>query len=824
MPTTTFAQLLKQQRKKLGLTQEQLAREVSVVKMTITMYESGRRYPEPGIAEHLAALFYPSEDEAAARSDFITLARRPHATFCNVPMMFTPLIGRDKEIANLIKLLEQKRVPIITVKGPPGIGKTHLASEAAVALRNSFSEGIYFVDLAAAREAEHVVDSIAQVLSRNEAPMASLERSIGSTSAIDISSVESPQQLMSRLLPTGRVLLLLDGLDYVDTRAVEQLLLALVHEHQALKVLVTSRRALQIRGEHIFEAPALPCLSPACNISRDQAANNGAVELFVTNAKTTKPDFTLTDTNYKDVVAICDALGGLPLAIELMAKQSGVYSPHDVWNRLLPEMHADLSKAFDVVYSLLTCYGQALFRRLGVFVESCSLETITAVSRDIFTAHGIEQDSSSAQVSLEATLKALIDHSLLQRTGETDESRYTMLKIIRTYAYKRLAMCDETIDVQRSLTTYYLEFIKTISHDQQGFQRLALDEPNLQAAMRWAMDRGDVETAAQLCDTLVVFWQQRGAWNKGRAWLEEILQHADRLSKPLYGRVLRHAGLMARRQGDYLQAQELFKHYLSLCREAEDERNAAFTLNLMGLIAAHQGDYEQAEAYYEESLKGWAKLGSLPNIAAVKGNLASLASIQGAYDRASKLHKEARDIRMKINDTKGVIRSLCNEGIIKLHQGDYDVAQVYFESSLKQMNGLLDPYLLATILCNLGFSLLAQDKIQDAVARFRESLSLYKDLGDQRGIAYGIEGCASVAALQQQTERAARLFGAADALREHIAAPRPHVDTALYDLFLAKGQILRDVPAYIVALDIGRCLSLEQAIVEALGDGPFLRI
>lgn len=835
MPVNAFGVLLKTQRKKLGMTQEQLAIRVHVSPMSIAMYETGRRYPSADVATGLAKLLYTHD--TAGQEAFLKRAHRPRSLAYVVPTVLTPFIGREELLADLMTRLLRRDTHLLTMKGPPGIGKTRLSIELATRLQGTFVDGMYFVPLAAARDPDAVLEAIAQVIHRHSHSAASV--------TADPTRDESLEQTVVRLLPHGSVLLILDGIDQVNMVALGECLLQLLHERPTLKVLITSRRTLQRRGESVVNVPPLAYPEPTTRTSFAEAMLYSAVQLFVECVQETKPDFTLNDANIHDVLSICATLNGLPLALELAAAQYTLFSLEDVRTRLIYGLHErllayrphgrsqpnTLRTALDGIYTGLQPEAQGLFQRLSLFTDGFSLEDVAAISSDIFavpahTPHEAALDQPFATISDACldTLQTLIGHSLLQRIG-TDETRYMMLEVIRVYGYSQLEAQGEATAAHTRIGTHYLAIARSAAQQsdrtqrEQWFKRLDRDVANIHAALEWAITTGDIEGAAWLCDALARFWHQRGYWHKGRVWLKVVLDQHASLSVAAYTCLLRHAGTMARRQGDYQEAHALFTRYLTRDDTAHEPLSTAYVLNQLGMIAAHQEHYADAQQYYERSLALWTQCESQTNIAAVQSNLASLALIQGAYDRALQLYALVRTIRSDAGDLKGVGYSLCNMGMAAFHQGHLKVAQQYFVASLSTARDLDDAYLRATSCCNLGFSLLAQGDLHQAAALFRESIPLYQELGDQRGIAYGLEGMAIVTAYRT-TERSGRLFGAAGALRKRINAPLPQVDQSLYERLLNQTGLRRDDPSYKAALDIGYVLTLEQTIEEAFADGP----
>lgn len=803
MPTASpFGDMLRKLRRASRLTQELLAERADFSPIYITLLEGGKRLPPLQTVDRLAEALGASEEE---RATLRRLAAAREGPLHNLPPTLTPCLGREAQLAEAEGLLRSASVRLLTIKGAPGIGKTRLASELAIRLRDYFFDGVVFVDLTDARDLDQLLALIVQT------------RGVGI--ARGLSATTPPAERLVQALYGRRILLILDNLEQVADSGPH--LLSVLSVCPDLKLLVTSRHQLQVSGERLFVLGSLPLPDPSERLTVAAARASPAVALFEARAREANPSFRLSAANCADVVAVCAALGGLPLAIRLAAVRVSTLTLPALRERLarpldvltmgpsdLPARQQTLERALTWSYELLTPAEQSLFRRLGVFVGSFSLAAVEAIRESVPGPSHLD------------TLTALVAHSLVERVDDgTDAPRYALLKVIGDFAAALLRSDPAEQHVRDLHADFYLAMVDLpVREPPHPDLRVEDHYPNLLAALDRLSRSAAGEPAARLCAALLPFWNKRCLWGEARHWIERSLSQEAPLPAELYRTLLRHGGLIARRQGDYQRAEELFIRFLELCRTRDDRQGSAYAQNQLGLVATHRGAYAQAHDHFVQSLANWQELGSERNVIAVLGNQASLADTQGAYDEAIARHNEVLALRSERGDTVGVARTLCNLGMATLHSGDFAGAAALFARSLTLAEDLGHLKLQTVDRCNLGLSRAAQGDAAEAAHHLRTSLSAYVEMGDQRGIAYALEGCACAAALGAEPERAARLLGAAAALREHVAAPLPQADQQLYDPLIAPARATLTAPAFEAAWAVGRRLSVAAAIAEALAD------
>jgi predicted ATPase len=538
----------------------------------------------------------------------------------NLPAQPTVLIGREQEIAAACGTLRRPDVRLLTLSGPGGTGKTRLALQVAAELLDDFEDGVYFVMLAPIRDPVLVLSAIVQTLGIRE------------------SSGRAQAESLKDYLREKRLLLLLDNFEQVVAAA--PLVAELLAVAPRLKVLVTSRAALHLSGEREVAVPPLALPDRTRLPSLDRLTQYEAVRLFIERAQAVKADFAVTNDNAPAIAEICYQLDGLPLAIELAAARIKLFPPQALLARLgnrlklltggardLPQRQQTIRDTIAWSYDLLDAGEQALFARLGVFVGGWTLESTEAVCN----ADG------DLSVEIMDGVAALVDQSLVrQNEGPDGEPRFTMLETIHEYALERLAGSGEIDVVWRRHAEYFLALAEAAEphlrrHEQIAWlDRLEREHDNLQAALRWSLNRGEGETATQLAVALYEFWNVRHV-SETRRWFEEILSRADMMSPTL---LRAKALLTAGRVSDsYADQRTRFEESLAISQALDDKRGIADALHFLGNVTARQGDREGALARYEESLAIYRELGDKAGIAATLVSQAHLAFLQGEYER-----------------------------------------------------------------------------------------------------------------------------------------------------------------------------------------------
>jgi predicted ATPase len=739
-------------------------------------------------------------------------------------------------------------VRLLTITGPGGIGKTRLSLDVAANLLDGFPDGVYFVSLAAVRDAALVIPTIAQTLGIKEV------------------AGQKPRDTLISFLRSKRLLLLLDNFEQVIAAAV--VVADLLAACAQVKALVTSRAAVHVRGEHEWSVGPLSLPAPDDLGDRTALAQSAAVQLFVQRAVAVRPDFVLTATNSAAVAAICIRLDGLPLAIELAAARVRVLLPATLLARLerrlplltdgaydLPARQQTMRGAIDWSHDLLAADEQLLFRYLAVFAGGCSLEAAEVIGGSLPTG----------PTDTLAALASLVEKSLMRAETRADTERFTMLETVREFGLERLAASGETDSAQRQHATYFVTFAEAVEPELTGagqalwLTRLEIEHDNLRVAFQWAYEHGETAIGLRLAGALWRFWMQHGHATEGRVWLERFLAVAASTDRAgmgsVWAKAVFAAGVLMTEQGDYARAKTLIGENLPLVRELGEKRYVAALVNALGAIAEYQAEYEQATAYFTESLALQREMGSDHGAAVALNNLGNLARRYGAYPRAMSYYEESLTLKRTLGDKRGLGMTLSNMAAAARDQGHYARSAALLEESIALHREIDDKPGLAYALNNLGDVARDQGDPTRAALLYEESLSLFREQGDQSsvalvlknlgdvarithdvvqattlyvqsvmryraasntlGIAECIESLALIATMQAQWERGARLFSAAAALRQTIGAPLPFVDRSNIEDATTRIRDAIAPAAWEAAWEAGQALSLEQAIAEA---------
>ena len=765
-----------------------------------------------------------------------------------LPALLTPLIGRERDAEAVCTLLARPDVRLVTLVGAGGIGKTRLSLEVATQILERFADGVCFVPLAPIRDPDLVVPAIAHALGIRE------------------SGAQPLFEQMQEALRTRHLLLLLDNVEQVVTAAQE--LEELLGACPRLKLLVTSRAVLHLQGEHVFPVPVLALPDLAQLPEGEGLLQFAAIALFLQRAQAMLPTFQLTSANARAVAEICVRLDGLPLALELAAARIRLLPPQALLARLsqrlavltsgprtLPERQQTLRNTLKWSYDLLDAQEQQLFRRLSVFVGGWALEAAEAMGN-------LGQESDSDGMSLLDGVASLLEKSLLLQVEQGgEEPRLIMLETAREYGLECLTANGEMEAVRQAHATYYLALAESERGGSQQqavwLERLEREHDNLRAAMWWFLEQGEAgqsyEMALRLGGALRRFWLVHGHWSEGQRFLRRALAGSEGVTVSVRVKALSAAAHLALKQVDYDQGKALAEESLVLYRELGDTAGIALSLYLLGSITWLKGTYAVARSLTEESLALWREVGDQENAAWSLFNLAIMAIEQGEYSRGHTLFEETLRMHRELGNKRGIAASLLRLAwVIYYSQGEPATERSLLEEGLALFRELGDKENIADSLNTLGWVVLqqgetaiAQSLAEESVVLFREmgtrigiaesllllarvttfqgnhaaartlyeeSLALCRGEGDKWDIASGLEGLASVVAAQGEQAWAARLWGAAEALRETISAPLPPVFRAEHERAVAATRLQLSEQVFAAAWAEGRTMTPEQAL------------
>ena len=767
----------------------------------------------------------------------------------NLPRQLTSFVGREREMAEVIRLLGTTY--LLTLTGVGGAGKTRLALQVAAEITEEYPDGVWLVELAALSDPDHVPQAVASALGVREVP---------------------GRPLLSTLLDylqRKKLLLILDNCEHLIA-ACARLAEAILRAGRNLRILATSREALNIPGEVAWRVPSLLLPEFRDLPPLEELTGFEPVRLFIERATAAQPSFTLTRENAASVAKLCRRLDGIPLAIELAAARVSAMTVEQIAARLddrfrllgranrssIPR-HQTLRAVMDWGYQLLTEQEQRVFRRLSVFMGGWSLEAAEAVC----SGEGIEA------FDILDLLTQLVFKSLAVMDEQKGDIRYRALETVRQYGLDKLRESGEADMIHRRHRDHFLGLAEQanpeLTRENQGLwlDRLEREHDNLGAALAWSQAIGEAEGALRLATALSRFWAVRGHFEEGRKSLTGILSQPDAATPTaVRAQALSAAARLAWRQGDHVQARTFYEESMTIQRALGNQLGVAYALNNLGLVARERGEYATARALTEESLEVRRKVGDGLGVAHALNNLGLIAREQGEYATARALTEESLAIQQQMGDKLGMAYAFNNLGLVAAAEGEYAQARSFYEKSLAlsrevgdkggiisyalnnlgnvaylqgdhaAARALLEESLAikrelgdksgaAFTLNILGHVVLEQGKHALAASLLVESLGIRRDLEDKLGIAECLEGLAGLAGAHGQHERAARLFGAAEALRGTINAPLPPSGRLAHDRSVSSTREALGETAFNAEWAKGRRQTLEQAIEFGLSAG-----
>lgn len=732
-----FGTKLKAHREAAGFTQEELATIAGLSVKAVSALERGeRRRPHVDTVRVLcAALDLTGE----TRDAFVASARAPahnagieQLRGIALPAALTVILGRDADLQTLRGWLADPAVRLITLTGPGGAGKTRLALELAHTVAAGGATRVTFVQLAAARNAAFVGSAIAEALGLADVTARELSR-------------------RARIACGDQsTLLLLDNFEQVLDAA--SLVADLLTSVPSLRVLVTSRAPLRVRGEREYAVGPLALEGTPDAMPSTTLADAPAVRLFLERVREVRPDFRLTLGNGPIVAEICRRLDGLPLALELAAPWLKVLTPEDLLGRLaqdvlltgvrrrdLPERQQTMNATIAWSYELLAPNEQLLFRRLAALSGRFPIEAATAV------LGGGQNSSDASHAALEAAA-GLIDKSLLLRAETSTESRplFQMLQTVRAYAGLELTASGERHDALEGLATYCMNEASLAANGLIGpaqaewLDRVRDDLDDYRGALAWLIERGRAGEASEIASHLMWFWVIRGHTVEGLRWYEQIL-NLPSLPSAAAPRVLVAGAAMSYVQGELESARTALTHALALARAGNDVEMMAQSEIVLGHVERSAGNFDAARERFARCLAHFQALAVPWATGNALAGMAAIALATGDTREAERLVDEATS-------------SLQHAGPWFLHLG------LYVRAILAVRRGEPD----------------------DAIAVMRESLKYVQDLRDKFAFVYALVPLAAAAVLRGDDAWGARILGVRDAITERTGTIV--VDKSVHDL------------------------------------------
>jgi predicted ATPase/DNA-binding CsgD family transcriptional regulator len=722
-----------------------------------------------------------------------------------LPAQLTSFIARDRELAEIQRLLSTAR--LLTITGAGGCGKTRLAVQAATLLGASFADGARLVSLSAISDATLLIPTIAQALALAESPDQLLFESLKS------------------FLRDRHLLLVLDNFEQVIAAA--PLLTEILSACDQVRMLVTSREALRVRGEQEF--PLAPLALFTSTLPHDQVdvgamAQCPSIALFVERAQATQPDFRLTADNATVVADLCARLDGLPLALELAASRIKLLPPRALLARLqasslalltsgardLPARQQTLRATVQWSYDLLTPQEQRTFRILSAFVGGCTLEAVAHVSGE------------PASEAILERMASLLNKSLALQTERDGEPRLEMLQTIRAFGLELLTRQQEHEAIQRAQAAFYTSLAEAAEPHLAGreqrawFNQLGCEQENLRAALRWGCDQKDGNVILRLTGALWQYWFLRGQWSEGRRWLDEALAlapHAEG-TLALRAKALYAAARLMLYQNDPAQARALCERSVTLYRALGDQVGLLTALLHLCRILDYQEDAEPMRARAQEALTLAEALPDGASKAQAYTELSLLASDSAHPEMVTRYLAESERIYRALDHPSGLAETLIISAVVATAQGDTARVERLYEEAARLVEEVEDHHLKMIVLSQRMISDWRKGDYAAARRQFEHLIAVEASSGKS---SIFLEVLAAIVHGQGLSMWAARLFGLADTLARsgQSLGPRKRVTRQFAtDVAATRAEVgarLGD-NAFAEALAYGRTMSVEDIL------------
>ncbi|MFN8662956.1 MAG: tetratricopeptide repeat protein [Thermomicrobiales bacterium] len=724
-----------------------------------------------------------------------------------LPVPLSPLVGRQAELASVDMLLRTTSTRLVTITGPGGVGKTRFTLEMAHELNEHFASGCCWISLASVEDATGVAAALVSALD------------------IQISLDQSAVSALCAHFAQRDTLLVIDNFEQVIEAA--PLLTEILQACSSLRIIVTSRSLLNISGEHLV---ALGPLDVPEEVASPGAVYDlhrfSAVRLFLERAAAATGSFVLTPENAGDVVTICRALDGLPLALELAAARLRHLPLAVIVARLedrlgllvggprdRPARHQALRAAIDWSYRLLEPGAQALFRRLAALPGGATLET----------AHALGDATPGSELETLERLSTLIDVSLVVRLPDPlGEPRYGMLETIRQFGLWHLRAEGEEHETLPALSTYFTDLARRARQELGGpdqkrwVDRLEAERANFRAACEWAILANSPDTVFRLGNMLLTFWIQRANPDEGRGLLKRALALPGPWDEVEHANAVFNLGIIDLELHDHRSAREAFEACLRSWDRIGDRDGVACAHNELGLIDSEEGAYKDATRRFQLATEIWQEIGKESGVAIMQLNLGMVALYQADARRAAMHLDRARSHFLQLNEVDRAAHVTFRLGQVACLDGRLDEAQALFRESHEVFTRIGDRDGEADVLYAMGHRAWLAGVEHEALKHLQDSLALRHALASRDGTVECVNGIAAIAAARGNAADAAKLLGATAAYRARIGSVPPGFDRQVIERAWTAVAARLTAPELDASKAAGEALSLEEVTLTAL--------
>jgi predicted ATPase/DNA-binding SARP family transcriptional activator len=753
----------------------------------------------------------------------------------NLPQQVTSFIGRETQQAEIMHLFDRNR--LITLAGPGGIGKTRLSLQVAGKVLDQFPDGVWFIELAPLTNPDLIAQTILSILHLGE------------------QSGKTPLMVLEEQLIHKKLLLILDNCEHLIAGSA-RVAHALLKTTSEVKILATTREVMSIGEEIAWRVPSLELPDPKA--ASDQLSKYESVSLFVERALSVQPHLDLNETNMLAIAQICSRLDGIPLAIELAAARVNALGVKQIARRLddrfrlltkgshiVLERHQTLRAAIDWSYNLLGADEKKLLARLSVFMGGWTLEAAEQVcvhKKDKFEVLDV--------------LSNLIDKSLVTINASTDEARYHLLETTRQYALEKLGESAKNKIWHDQHLEYFVDFAEKSHSEIKGSRQaevldlLDAELDNLRAALDWCVSNQYIKPALQMLGALGWAWDMRGYYNEVRSWFEKIRIQGNCDDYPeAYARLLNHLGrfaadfdhrpdaesileqsralwlglgkrgeygladvlcflgMNAMNRGEVDKAEPFYTECHELAKKCNNQRIIAASTRFLGDVQWTRGNLPEALNLYEQSLEYSQRIGDLLIISIAAGQLGYLFLELGNYEKARSLFEQALQIKERLRFRFGLANTYIGMCDLSRRQGDYIEAEQWLEKGINISRDLGMKDRMAFDLYFYGLLALYQKDYASATTRFKDYFDFDHALNEKISLCRFLTGIAAIAAETNQSERCAKLFGAAQAAIErtsdfqmdpfdraefdrHFQIPRDQLGNAKFEALASEGRTM----------------------------------